>query len=875
MNQKFLGWDKVAGHLRAMADRSTNSTSLINDGQRASLLAIADRIGRNGVILADEVGMGKTRIAVFVANAVKQCAGRVAVVIPPGLGFQWAREFHNCGSDVPPVIRSLQGYFEAWNGSGPPWSEQPVVMISHRFSNWRFGENTQSWRWCLLPELYAAACRSRGERTPKGYRNAYERDRNVNQVAHAACSIVKAVKENNDDPARRRLSDLESLAFRDLLSPQDYGANTVIREKLENAVGLGLGAFDLIIIDEAHKNRKPEGSLSTVLEKIILKGRNSRCLALTATPIELSDKQWDNMLARMDATTEQRALVTTAAQQYVEAIQHLQSGWRTNSEVREAYRKAAGQFQSTLCPYLLRRDKREDADVRAFVRASGESEYSYRQLREIAIDLNDLDPVWLQVICAAEALSVVREESMKNAKTQRLRLTVGNGHGLTGIIDEAFRDEAKDEKQIEEDQQQDREDGMDLAPNEERPISCRSAWWLSLLKKMLPQGKDDSEILFCHPAIQAAVRAIEEETDRGEKVLVFGRFTHPMRVLVNLLNARQMLKSIEQGIPWPQSKVHEAEWPAVYAAHKQLKSKVNLAELNDLLSKRYNHEISQRPVQRENLLSRIRNGLPMDIAGGRSLAILDAVVRQTTANDSGDNVHDLTLLARAMSENTDLSNSSDAELAKVFLGLVEAAADRDGVDEDGADEEQAHDIWETLRKHLKEDYSGQRGGFARLMYGETRPEARRMLQFAFNRPNSFPRVLVAQSLVGREGLNLHESCRIVVLLHPEWNPGVVEQQIGRVDRVNSRWAKELHQAIADGKKGADLPRIEIRPIIFKGTYDEHNWNVLQKRWDDLRAQLHGDVLSAHVREAESARGHEAFDEITEARPNFSPCIKHP
>jgi ERCC4-related helicase len=56
---------------------------LLNDGQRASLAAIADRIGVSGVIVADEVGMGKTRIAVFVARAVVQSGGRSAVVFRP------------------------------------------------------------------------------------------------------------------------------------------------------------------------------------------------------------------------------------------------------------------------------------------------------------------------------------------------------------------------------------------------------------------------------------------------------------------------------------------------------------------------------------------------------------------------------------------------------------------------------------------------------------------------------------------------------------------------------------------------------------------------------------------------------------------------
>lgn len=109
-----------------------------------------------------------------------------------------------------------------------------------------------------------------------------------------------------------------------------------------------------------------------------------------------------------------------------------------------------------------------------------------------------------------------------------------------------------------------------------------------------------------------------------------------------------------------------------------------------------------------------------------------------------------------------------------------------------------------------------------------------------------------------------------MLRHPEWNPGAVEQQIGRVDRVNSRWAKELRNAIMEGKTGVDFPRIEIRPIIFKGTYDEHNWNVLQERWDDLRAQLHGEALPTRLRPCEDAEGRKILDEIVSARPNFSP-----
>lgn len=143
------------------------------------------------------------------------------------------------------------------------------------------------------------------------------------------------------------------------------------------------------------------------------------------------------------------------------------------------------------------------------------------------------------------------------------------------------------------------------------------------------------------------------------------------------------------------------------------------------------------------------------------------------------------------------------------------------------------------------------------------------MQLAFNRKQGHPKVLVAQSLVGREGLNLHKACRTVVLLHPEWNPGVVEQQIGRVDRIGSLWEEKLNQVIAGTQTDGDLPRIEIRPVVFRGTYDEKNWQVLHDRWDDLRAQLHGLVISPRIAE-KYWNVDKLMAEINDAAPNFSP-----
>ena len=144
------------------------------------------------------------------------------------------------------------------------------------------------------------------------------------------------------------------------------------------------------------------------------------------------------------------------------------------------------------------------------------------------------------------------------------------------------------------------------------------------------------------------------------------------------------------------------------------------------------------------------------------------------------------------------------------------------------------------------------------------------MQLAFNRKHGHPKVLAAQSVVGREGLNLHKACRTVVLLHPEWNPGVVEQQIGRVDRIGSLWGSMLDEAIKKNVGPDEIPRIEIRPVVFQGTYDEKNWQVLRDRWDDLRAQLHGIVISSRL--ASCCSG-EVADDINFSAPNFAPPTK--
>jgi SNF2 family DNA or RNA helicase len=85
---------------------------------------------------------------------------------------------------------------------------------------------------------------------------------------------------------------------------------------------------------------------------------------------------------------------------------------------------------------------------------------------------------------------------------------------------------------------------------------------------------------------------------------------------------------------------------------------------------------------------------------------------------------------------------------------------------------------------------------------------------AFNTP-FFPEVLVASSVMA-EGVDLHLECRHVIHHDLDWNPSVLEQRTGRLDRLGSK--SEL-----TGK-----PIVIYEPFL-EGTQDEKQFRVVKDR----------------------------------------------
>ena len=180
------------------------------------------------------------------------------------------------------------------------------------------------------------------------------------------------------------------------------------------------------------------------------------------------------------------------------------------------------------------------------------------------------------------------------------------------------------------------------------------------------------------------------------------------------------------------------------------------------------------------------------------------------------------------------------------------------------------EVLEALLAEESETASGRVGMFARKLFGGVKMESRRVVQSQFNQSDSFPRVLIAQSMVGREGLNLHRACDIVIQFHSEWNPGIIEQQIGRVDRIESLWEQKARAWKKNGRNG-EMPKILIVPVVFEGTYDSYQFSVSKRRREVLNAHLFGELFNEEA-QAKLSKDEKLLQKIKESAPSFSPPV---
>jgi hypothetical protein len=661
----------------------------------------------------------------------------------------------------------------------------------------------------------------------------------------------------------------------------------------EKLLGLWLGEFDLLVIDEAHKSRDDDSAdegkervreaekvLPRLLDHILIETPVAHRLCLTATPMELALEQWLGLLdrARSGLDRETGKSVIDAFQKATKAAADAPD----EAHRLDALIKTAKSFEKALDKYVTRRRRSESEEIKTFrSKLVDENQkrrpHPHRNVKAVPISWAEAvrqNGRWLDVLFAAECMSQsalglnrkvfeaaiqLSGRSSDEKKKRRLNHLIRgmyarliSGHLSADIFDADVRIVPPD--------------GCDVVT---RGKLQRTEYWRSRIQRVMKRGLHEDE----HPRILAAVKEIEGWTLKCEKVLVFGVFLRPLRLLRDVLNARHALRAADAGRPI----AHAVHTDAVLLgiALRQLDRLRVDGALSERLATGNGTEMCRALAESHKAYERLRDkvrrhakkpvvawctdpsllgGAPVDHRLERALEdhlvsfVLDDFLATTSDSDEVTDEHFDALTGEFVEERL-----------RPLLGELG--------DED-VDEKQAVLRLKALHALLEDD-DGRQSFHARLLQGATRWETRRYLQSAFNRPGASPSILIAQSQVGREGLNLHESCRVVVQFHAEWNPAVLEQQIGRVDRKGSHWSKLAQQWLDRGAQG-DPPFIEVRQLIFDGTYDEYQWERVRSRLMAFDATLFGSLLpqEAWDRVPESSR-----ERLSQAAPDFSPIKK--
>ncbi len=931
---KNVDWQKVKNILNNRA-RDPKAAGL-RPTQRDSLLYIAERLPQQrGVLIADEVGLGKTRIACAVMDAVMDAGGSVAVVVPAGLLYQWDKEYKEYAAYRGEAAKKriairLRSYGSLFNSGDYP-SDYPVTnqrrwaLISHRFTYPPIRKNTgkqNTWKF-QLPALV----RHYWEKDDDSYRRksvvkSMTDAQDTFSISQLAAAKYLSGKIPKSSGLARRIRELPSPGLADAyhaFTKDEPAPGRIVMEKLMKRL---IGPLDLVIIDEAHKSReadgqKPRKQLGQVLECLTKKKSGVRWLGLTATPVELGAEQWKQTLARIRLQDDDSKRVMRAVDKFDYTLRQA-NGAPDELPKLNCLVKASQDFAEALRPWVTRRLVRDEPDMQEVLQRIGEQEvlqrigeenaigaHPHRRLVTTPIHPNKLALNWRQAIMAVEGQGQAAKGS-RDADNASRRADTRYASGLYFDVDDTYAKETDAEQTDVEEKPPTK---GDLA-NAEDAKKYRKKFWESYAASQVRLNigqKKKVDPLFQHPRIRKAVERIEYwtqlRTNAGsppeEKVLVFGTYREPMKALRDVLNARHLLRAIDRGVPILPPKGLLAPSKESLDPPKDLSDACLLHEYDLMFGDGADKSVfqgqlaggwlSKKELRRrfkaarsefEKLRARLRDQintefllrLPGDAMIKHMLEDQEDRIAEHLRND---------LINHLILKETQVDQLKTEEMEQLaqtiwrdaLLSVLnpETPDEEDGTNHTESDDQEDTEMVELDRRFLALldiESNEVRSRFCRLMDGRTRQPSRRLIQAAFNRTHAYPRVLIAQSLVGREGLNLQEACRVMLLFHLEWNPAVLEQQIGRIDRINSRWWKLAESWLKDSNATPkNLPRIEVEEIVFEGTYDAYQLSRLQARQQSLNAQLFGDMLSDKAAERLTANERQM---LVDAAPNFSP-----
>lgn len=846
---------------------------------------------QEGVVLADQVGMGKTYVACAVAASVLLSPPswtpvrnrQVAIVVPPNVADKWVGEwsrFHETylgpevglrGPTAP--ITKADDFLKAIDD--PDSRRADVLVVTHTALSrltvnhhiqlslvWAAtGGSRPSEEGLYLRRIYAKWC---GEYRGLIEDRSYSTDRVAELLTHSPDTWQDVWRNLTDDdlgddpvPAdvlsalkkydctevwnclvelpRNRIADTQRLGDKLVDARGELTKLTTLfmREVLDRTSA----RFPLLVLDEAHAAKNDWtrlaqlfGSPDSPTGRGILHGVADRMLLLTATPFALGNDEFIRVLRRMTAASAHgidraeslEALLDRLGAAMSEAQIAARIFDHTWSDVDERAGTEVADWEPIDPPDHV--SARAAAAWSAATQAVAKRQAMYGELTKWVI--RHERPANRRVIEGAAiqtggahscGIKVPDELSLPFLLAARAQSLAERGagrpyfaYGIASSFAAFLRiGEGEDDLDSDDDGDDDRGRGADADRGD---LADQSAWYRRQIEASILV---DGEIRARHPKIDATAGRVFEQWESFEKTVVFCWYIKTGARLRSVIANRIAEHVLDRGA-------------AKFGISRNDESAIR-REYDNLARRLLERDTTSRSnpdyqLIRGHIVDTLRGHVgraPETASVAEDVA--DVAIRNMRTDEflarcsrlgpgmtAGDIIEELTerrpggesLMERWTEFASRLVQPGFAQARKSLLeNLLGSAAD------DGAAAGHA--------------FAGRASLSAvRWARGATGLEDRVRLTSVFNTPSA-PEVLVASSVMG-EGIDLHMNCDTIIHHDLDWNPGVVEQRTGRIERIGS---------LAE-RRGTG---ITVYVPYLAGTHDEKMFRVVddRRKWFDI------------------------------------------
>jgi len=845
-----------------------------------------------GVILADEVGMGKTFVALAVASSIaleRPEDGPVIVMVPPSLKQKWPKDWcvffekcldhKQCAHLDAAVADSGVALLRLLDD--PADKRKEIIFLTHGAL-----DRSLTDEWIKLAVIRRALLRRTSfeniRRALPRFAGSLLRKQEIDRKdPELWCKLLDTPPDNwrplitragvmiDDDPVPSMLidvmDDLDLESVRVALQRLPQRTSDTVGERLQDVrreLAKSLSALwkvwlkktrftsPLLVFDEAHHLKNPTQLSSLFIEEGAkedseavsrgpLAGVFSRMLFLTATPFQLGHHELINVLSRFEGINWNSPDAPDGGNDTFKAqITQLETALGDAQKTSIQLERVWGRLSATdlrtpdgrqLTPEQWWEDvsTREEAGIEVYERFTqcqqkmraaetllkpwvirhlkprllpARSDTSPRNRREVLIgasirhDKATNGDTGLEV--SGESLlpfllAVRAQIALVSRASDGVPKRAVFAEGLASSY-EAYLETRRGKAEVDDD------DTPSIQPMSD---NWQVNWYLQNLDTVLPA--QDEEIRAQHPKLAATIeRAIKLWWD-GEKSLIFCHYRATGKAL-----RRYISRGLEQQILDRAAgvlQVKDAE-----AARVELDKLADQffdtdRPLRKLAQNALHDVVAEYPTLSEQCGEHI-----VDI-GLRFLRTPSFLIRYFPLDHSDP----LSALIEAFEKGDNSGLTVKGRIREFCRFLAERCVEDERVEYLGALRKIQTGTYRRDAKDEDDDTDDVRYlPNVRLANGEVSNEARRRLMLAFNTP-FFPEILIASSVLA-EGVDLHLDCRFIIHHDLCWNPSMIEQRTGRVDRIGCK----AEQAYAP---------IHVYLPFVTATQDEKMFRVVRDR----------------------------------------------